>query len=65
MQCVLANDLNALVESTAGVLSAERFESPLTEDWLIVPNQDTGRWLLQQLTDILGWCYQHPRSHTG
>ena len=54
MQCVLANDLNALVASTAGVLSAERFESPLTEDWLIVPNQDTGRWLLQQLTDILG-----------
>ena len=54
MQCVLANDLDALLTTTAGVLSAERFESPLTEDWLIVPNQDTGRWLVQHLTTTLG-----------
>lgn len=54
MQCLLANDLDQLVQSTAGILSAERFESPLAEDWLIVPNQDTGRWLVQQLTESLG-----------
>ena len=54
MQCVFSNDLNTLVETVAGVLSAESFKSPLAPDWLIVPNQDTGRWLQIKLTDRLG-----------
>ena len=54
MQCVFSNDLNTLVETVAGVLSAESFKSPLAPDWLIVPNQDTGRWLQIELTDRLG-----------
>jgi exonuclease V gamma subunit len=54
MQCVFSNDLNTLVETVAGVLSAESFRSPLSPDWLIVPNQDTGRWLQIELTNRLG-----------
>ena len=54
MQCVFSNDLNTLVETAAGVLSAESFRSPLSPDWLIVPNQDTGRWLQIELTNRLG-----------
>lgn len=54
MQCVFSNDLNTLVETVASVLSAESFRSPLAPDWLIVPNQDTGRWLQIELTDRLG-----------
>ena len=54
MQSIFSNDLNTLVDTTAGVLSAESFRSPLTPDWLIVPNQDTGRWLQIKLTDRLG-----------
>ena len=54
MQCVFSNDLNTLVETVAGVLSAESFTSPLAPDWLVVPNQDTGRWLQIELTDRLG-----------
>ena len=54
MQSIFSNDLNTLVDTTAGVLSAESFRSPLAPDWLIVPNQDTGRWLQIKLTDRLG-----------
>jgi exonuclease V gamma subunit len=54
MRCVFSNDLNTLVETVAGVLSAESFRSPLSPDWLIVPNQDTGRWLQIELTNRLG-----------
>ena len=51
---IFSNDLNILVDTAAGVLSAESFRSPLAPDWLIVPNQDTGRWLQIKLTDRLG-----------
>ena len=54
MQCVFSNDLNTLVETVARVLSSPSEVSPLTPDWIIVPNQDTGRWLQIQLTDRLG-----------
>ena len=54
MQSIFSNDLNILVDTAAGVLSAESFRSPLAPDWLIVPNQDTGRWLQIKLTDRLG-----------
>ena len=54
MQRVFSNDLNTLVETVANVLSAESYASPLAPDWLIVPNQDTGRWLQIKLTDRLG-----------
>ncbi|RZO74909.1 MAG: hypothetical protein EVA61_03955, partial [Litorivicinaceae bacterium] len=54
MQLVFSNDLNTLVESVANILSAESYSSPLAPDWLIVPNQDTGRWLQIELTDRLG-----------
>ena len=54
MQCVFSNDLNTLVETVVNVLSAESFRSPLAPDWLIVPNQDTGRWLQIELTDRMG-----------
>ena len=54
MQNIFSNDLNTLVDTAAGVLSAESFRSPLAPDWLIVPNQDTGRWLQIELTDRLG-----------
>ena len=54
MQLVFSNDLNTLVETVANVLSAESFRSPLAPDWLVVPNQDTGRWLQIELTDRLG-----------
>ena len=63
MQCVYSNDLNTLVETVARVLSAESFTSPLTPDWLIVPNQDTGRWLQLQLTDRLG-CLANTKTTT-
>ncbi len=63
MQYVYSNDLNTLVETVAGVLSAESFTSPLTPDWLIVPNQDTGRWLQLQLTDRLG-CLANTKTTT-
>ena len=54
MQSIFSNDLNTLVDTAAGVLSAESFRSPLAPDWLIVPNHDTGRWLQIELTDRLG-----------
>ena len=54
MQLVFSNDLNTLVETVANVLSAESYTSPLAPDWLIIPNQDTGRWLQIKLTDRLG-----------
>ena len=54
MQNIFSNDLNTLVDTAAGVLSAESFRSPLAPDWLIVPNHDTGRWLQIELTDRLG-----------
>ena len=54
MQLVFSNDLNTLVESVANILSAESYSSPLAPDWLIVPNQDTGRWLQIELTERLG-----------
>ena len=54
MQSIFSNDLNTLVDTAAGVLAAESFRSPLSPDWLIVPNQDTGRWLQIELTNRLG-----------
>ena len=62
MQNIFSNDLNTLVDTAAGVLSAESFRSPLAPDWLIVPNQDTGRWLQIELTESSGKFSQH-QSH--
>jgi exonuclease V gamma subunit len=54
MQCVFSNHLSELLKTVQNLLAAERFDSPLAEDWLVVPNQDTGRWLQMQLASQLG-----------
>ena len=54
MQFIFSNNLQSLVESTANILSADSSDSPLAEDWLVVPNQDTGRWMQIQLSERLG-----------
>ena len=54
MNIVFSNSLNELVRAAANILKGERFDSPLAQDWIVVPNQDTGRWLQTKLTDQLG-----------
>lgn len=54
MQSIVSNDLTLLRESLAARLADMTGLSPLQEDWIIVPNRDTGRWLQTHLVTELG-----------
>lgn len=54
MQTIISNELIILRESLARCLAEPTHASPLAEDWILVGNRDTGRWLQASLTDALG-----------
>jgi exonuclease V gamma subunit len=54
MQIIVSNDLMLLCESLTREFAKPHQMSPLAEDWILVGNRDTGRWVQKHLTDALG-----------
>ncbi len=54
MQIIISNSHAALTQSLTEILAIPHHESPLDEDWILVPNRDAGRWLQVHLTETLG-----------